>query len=70
MKSKQAIEERLAESQRLYCLVSDDTIDPERESQIRELKWVLSEDVAREQRLKTIAEDARRDRELRDRVFL
>ena len=41
MKTKKEIEERLAEARRLYCLVSYDTIDPERESQICELTWVL-----------------------------
>ena len=41
MKTEQEIEARLAAARRLYCLVSDDTIDPEREAQIRELNWVL-----------------------------
>lgn len=41
MKTKQDIEARLEEAQRQYRLVSGDTIDPEREAQIRELSWVL-----------------------------
>ena len=43
MKTKQEIEERLAGAQRRYWLISGDTIDPELESQMRELRWVLGE---------------------------
>ena len=41
MKSKQQIEARLSELHARYRIVSSDTIDPELEAQIRELKWVL-----------------------------
>ena len=41
MKSEQQIEERLNKLHTIYRTVSSDTIDPELEAQIRELKWVL-----------------------------